>query len=51
MARRPPVFVRNIGQARHINIAHGLYPRQPISAAALDKLAAHLSESVSLHSG
>jgi adenine-specific DNA-methyltransferase len=51
MARRPPVFVRNTVQARHINIAHGLYPRQPIPAATLDKLAAYLCESVTLHGG
>ena len=27
MARRPPAFIRNDAGARHINIAHGLYPR------------------------
>ena len=27
MARRPPGFVRNLGGARHLNIAHGIYPR------------------------
>src|SRR5262249_53122677 len=41
MARRPPVFVRNLAGARHINIAHGLYPRVTLSAAALDALARH----------
>ena len=29
MARRPPAFVRNLAGARHVNIAHGLYPREP----------------------
>lgn len=43
MARRPPAFVRNVAGARHINIAHGLYPRAPLSDAAMDALAEHLS--------
>lgn len=51
MARRPPAFVRNLGDARHINIAHGLYPRQPIAAKLLDRLAAHLRETTTVHGG
>jgi adenine-specific DNA-methyltransferase len=51
MARRPPVFVRNLAQARHINIAHGIYPREPMEAAVLDALAAHLRRSVSVEHG
>ena len=51
MARRPPVFIRNTGDARHINIAHGLYPRQPMTASVLERLAKHLRESVSLSQG
>lgn len=35
MARRAPAFVRNRIRARHINIAHGLYPREPLSEPAL----------------
>lgn len=46
MARRPPLFVRNRVRARYLNIAHGLYPRQPLSDACLDALAAYLSASV-----
>ncbi|MBO0807390.1 MAG: class I SAM-dependent methyltransferase, partial [Actinobacteria bacterium] len=46
MARRPPAFVRNLAGARHLNIAHGLYPREPLSPAVLDRLAAHLRGSV-----
>jgi adenine-specific DNA-methyltransferase len=46
MARRPPAFVRNLAGARYLNIAHGLYPREPMSAAALDGLAAFLRGSV-----
>jgi adenine-specific DNA-methyltransferase len=51
MARRPPAFVRNLVDARHINIAHGLYPRDPMSSVLLDRLAAYLSTAVSLHQG
>jgi adenine-specific DNA-methyltransferase len=47
MARRPPAFVRNLAGARHVNIAHGLYPREPLPPAALDGLAAFLRRSVS----
>lgn len=51
MARRPPTFVRNLVGARHINIAHGIYPREPLSAAALNALAKYLSSSVTLSQG
>lgn len=51
MARRPPAFVLNPAQARHINIAHGLYPREPLSPRALKALAEHLSQAVSLAQG
>jgi adenine-specific DNA-methyltransferase len=51
MARRPPAFVRNDVAARHINIAHGLYPRQPIEPAILDRLAAHLRTAVTVAQG
>ncbi len=43
MARRPPAFVRNPAGAHHINVAHGLYPREPMTAAVLDRLADALS--------
>ena len=42
MARRPPAFVRNLAGARNINAVHGIYPREPMSEATLDKLAAAL---------
>ena len=51
MARRPPAFVRNLAGARHINIAHGLYPRQPLSTRALDALAHHLTSQTQLSQG
>lgn len=51
MARRPPAFVRNDAEARHINIAHGLYPRQYLDSGTLDRLASHLGSAVSLSQG
>lgn len=51
MARRPPAFVLNGAGARHLNIAHGLYPRDPMPAAALAALARHLAGAVSLREG
>ena len=51
MARRPPAFVRNDAGARHINIAHGLYPREDMTDAVLDRLADHLRAAVTLAQG
>jgi hypothetical protein len=51
MARRPPTFVRNPEGARHINIAHGPYPRENVDPVILDALARFLSTSVSVASG
>jgi adenine-specific DNA-methyltransferase len=51
MARQPPAFVRNVAGARHVNIAHGLYPREPLPPAALDELAAYLRRSVTRGQG
>jgi predicted RNA methylase len=51
MARRRPAFVRNSKGARHINIAHGLYPRVNMSAADLDAYAGYLSAHVSIADG
>ena len=51
MARRPPAFVRNLADARHINIAHGLYPREPLSEKALRRTVKVLSEETTLTSG
>lgn len=51
MARRPPAFVRNAAGARHINIAHGLYPRAPLSERALNALAEYLSSATDVTQG
>jgi methylase of polypeptide subunit release factors len=46
MARRPPAFVMNAVGARHINIAHGLYPRQDLDGHTLSRLAEALRAGV-----
>ena len=51
MARRPPQFTLNICNARHINIAHGLYPREDLSLAALVALVAWLNTHVGIAAG
>jgi hypothetical protein len=51
MARRPPAFVRNPNLARHINVAHGLYPRERLPHSTLDALARYLSTSTSVSEG
>ena len=51
MARRPPAFVRNRAGAYHINIAHGLYPHEPLSEPAIDKLIQYLATQISMNDG
>ncbi|MBJ7456673.1 MAG: class I SAM-dependent methyltransferase, partial [Thermoleophilia bacterium] len=51
MARRPPAFVRNVAGARHINIAHGLYPRTELPDEVLTRLVGALRRSVSVDDG
>jgi adenine-specific DNA-methyltransferase len=51
MARRPPAFVRNLAAARHINIAHGIYPREPMSELVLARLVDHLASETSTTDG
>jgi SAM-dependent methyltransferase len=51
MARRPPAFVRNVVNARHINIAHGLYPREPLAEAVLERLTRYLATGTSTEDG
>jgi hypothetical protein len=51
MARRPPQFTLNACNARHINIAHGLYPRAAVSAAALTRLVTWLNKNIQKGSG
>ncbi len=51
MARRPPAFVRNVCGARLLNIAHGLYPREPLTEEATTALVAWLGTNVRLDAG
>ena len=51
MGRRPPVFRANPWRASFINIAHGMYPRQPMAAATLAHLLRHLNSATDLHAG
>jgi SAM-dependent methyltransferase len=51
MARRPPSFVLNDVGARHINIAHGLYPRETLTQDILEALAAHLRATATTDGG
>lgn len=51
MARRPPAFVLNQADARHINIAHGLYPREELDAHTLGRLAQSLRAGIRLSHG
>ena len=51
MARRAPLFSRNLCAARHINIAHGLYPRNGLDDELLDLLVTWLNKNVSQRDG
>jgi hypothetical protein len=51
MARRPPQFTLNACGARHINIAHGLYPREPLAAALIVRLVTWLNKNINTASG
>jgi len=51
MARRPPAFVINKADARHINIAHGLYPRDDLSEKVKKALVDYLQVNISQRSG
>lgn len=51
MARRPPAFVLNKADARHINVAHGLYPRDTMTEKARRTLVGFLQDNISQRSG
>jgi adenine-specific DNA-methyltransferase len=51
MARQAPAFVRNTAKARHLNIAHGLYPRTPLSDGQLAAILVWLRRHVGLSGG
>jgi hypothetical protein len=51
MARRPPAFVKNRAGARHLNIAHGLYPVQPLPDEELEAILTYLRQTVTTAEG
>ena len=51
MGRRPPAFALNRCGARHLNISHGLYPREPMTAGTLRALVTWLNSNVALAQG
>ncbi|MEW6120682.1 MAG: N-6 DNA methylase [Pseudomonadota bacterium] len=51
MARRAPQFTLNACGARHINIAHGLYPRQSLPTETLSRLVAWLNRNIDAGNG
>jgi hypothetical protein len=51
MARRAPAIVENRAEARHINIAHGVYPRETLPPSTLSRLAAAIRASVTVGDG
>lgn len=51
MGRRPPVFRANPQRVSFLNIAHGLYPRQPIAMSDLDRMLEHLNAHTTLYDG
>ena len=51
MARRPPQFTLNTCGARHINVAHGLYPREHVGAGDLSRLVTWLNTNINTGSG
>jgi adenine-specific DNA-methyltransferase len=51
MARHAPVFTLNAAGARHLNIAHGLYPREHLNEQQLLALVEYLSREVSVADG
>jgi adenine-specific DNA-methyltransferase len=51
MGRRPPVFVPNPRCVSFLNIAHGLYPRVPVSQTDLAAILDHLNRSTGLYAG
>jgi len=51
MGRRPPVFRPNPQQVSFLNIAHGLYPREPIAPERVQAILDHLNTHTALYSG
>ena len=51
MARQPPAFIRNTAGASLLNIAHGLYPVEPIGEKELTAILTYLRQTVGISEG
>lgn len=51
MARRPPTFVVNRRGLPMLNVVHGIYPKQPMSEKAVERLVAYLNENAGKSAG
>ena len=51
MARRAPQFTVNACDARHINVAHGLYPREPMASDVIAQIVAWLDSNIDVKDG
>ena len=51
MARRAPAFVINQASTRHLNVAHGLYPRETLNLDVLDALVSFLRNDTPMQFG
>ena len=51
MGRRPPVFRTNPHGATFLNIAHGLYPRQAMAPATIQRVLQHLNQHTDKRAG
>jgi hypothetical protein len=51
MARRAPQFTVNACDARHINVAHGLYPREPMASDVIAQIVAWLNRNIDVKDG
>jgi hypothetical protein len=51
MARQAPAFVLNTAKARHLNIAHGLYPQRPLSEKTMTAILVWLRQHVGTSGG
>jgi hypothetical protein len=51
MARQPPAFALNKAEARLLNIAHGLYPVQPMPEKELAAIVCYLRQTAGMTEG
>lgn len=51
MARGAPTFVRNAAGARHLNIAHGLYPRETLAEDQMQAVLYYLRRAITTDGG